>query len=374
MMNLDLYLPIYKILNKYQNQHLSKEFIFQECIFLLQKYKHDKLEFNDDFQKYFLLHILTISCRFGNIEVNEDENHNIDSLALLSNKICNQKTSFYDYSDNEMDSQQESYEESNNSDNEDTLFNEVESDDSSDEEEDDDSDEDYEPEEEDDNDSDEDYDPDEGDNDSDEDYVPDEKEEDDDSDEDYVPEEESDNDSDEDYVPEEEDDDNSDEDYDSEEDDDDNSDKELYDTNYELNYYDNKDIIEFGLENINKNIFIKQILSLKDHHGNNFMHMLFKYNNKNLIDEFMNKNNTYLLCEKNNEGLTPIDYMSNKILKLLLKKNIEKSEYIEIEMNNIACKNDNNINNLNNKIDYTHLQMNIFGFLLLCLSFKIYFI
>ena len=331
-MNLDLYLPIYKILNKYQNQHLSKEFIFQECIFLLQKYKHDKLEFNDDFQKYFLLHILTMSSRFKNIEVNEDENHNIDSLSLLSNKISNQKTSFSDYFDNEMDLQEESYEESNNSDNEDTLFNEVESDDSFDEE------------------------------------------EDDDSDEDYEPEEEDDNDSDEDYVPEEEDDDNSDEDYDSEEDDDDNSDKELDDTNYELNYYDNKDIIEFGLENINKSIFIKQILSLKDHHGNNFMHMLFKYNNKNLIDEFMNKNNTYLLCEKNNEGLTPIDYMSNKILKLLLKKNIEKSEYIEIEMNNIACKNDNNINNLNNKIDYTHLQMNIFGFLLLCLSFKIYFI
>ena len=359
-MNLDLYLPIYKILNKYQNQHLSKEFIFQECIFLLQKYKHDKLEFNDDFQKYFLLHILTISCRFGNIEVNEDENHNIDSLALLSNKICNQKTSFYDYSDNEMDSQQESYEESNNSDNEDTLFNEVESDDSSDEEEDDNSDEDYVPDEEEDDDSDEDYVPDEEDDDSDEDYVPDE-EEDDDSDEDYVPdEEEEDDDSDEDYVPDEE--------------EDDNSDEELDDNNYELNYYDNRDIIEFGLENINKNIFIKQILSLKDHRGNNFMHMLFKYNNKNLIDEFMNKNNTYLLCEKNNEGLTPIDYMSNKILKLLLKKNIEKLEYIEIEMNNIACKNDNNINNLNNKIDYTHLQMNIFGFLLLCLSFKIYFI
>ena len=377
-MNMDLYLPIYKILNKYQNQYLSKEFIFKECVSFIKKNKVVHIDFNDDFQKFFLLHLLTINDKYNFIHIKEDENNNIDSLILLPNDnyLFDQKYI--------NDSEDEGYNGEEDNDNDEDYEQEPEKKEEEDDEENDDSDEDYKEEknDEENDDSDEDYKQEENNeenDDSDEDYK---EEEDDDSDEDYKEEEnnEEDDDSDEDYKEEEnnEEDDDSDEDYKQEENDeeDEEDDEEDYeeeeDDEIELGFYNINDIIEFGVENKNNNIFINTILYSRDHHHNNFMHMIFKLNNKNLIDTFLVETNFYLLYEKNDEGMTPLDYMSNKTLKVIIKKNIEKTDHLEEILGDIINVNENNYKKLENKISNYENMLNFFILTTICITTRLF--
>ena len=347
-MNMDLYLPIYKILNKYQNQYLSKEFIFKECVSFIKKNKVVHIDFNDDFQKFFLLHLLTINDKYNFIHIKEDENNNIDSLILLPNDnyLFDQKYI--------NDSEDEGYNGEEDNDNDEDYEQEPEKKEEEDDEENDDSDEDYKEEKND-----------EENDDSDEDYKQEENnEEDDDSDEDYKEEEnnEEDDDSDEYYEEEEndeEDDDDSDEDYEE-------------DDEIELGFYNINDIIEFGVENKNNNIFINTILYSRDHHHNNFMHMIFKLNNKNLIDTFLVETNFYLLYEKNDEGMTPLDYMSNKTLKVIIKKNIEKTDHLEEILGDIINVNENNYKKLENKISNYENMLNFFILTTICITTRLF--
>ena len=101
-----------------------------------------------------------------------------------------------------------------------------------------------------------------------------------------------------------------------------------------------------------ENSEIQDLLEYKDQYNNNFMHLLFQLNNKELLSMFLNKKNQHLLIEKNNDNKTPIDMMSNKMLKTVLTSHIEKINDLEnrlnmMERNQIQSNHFNAFNNFN---------------------------
>ena len=257
---------IFSILKCYQNQYLSKEFIYQECIKKIKK--TDVIQvYDEDFQKYFLIHIMTIQSKYENIKIEDDIDENIESLMLIDDDVSSINSEISNYS--------------------------------------------------------EDYDEDE----FDEDEIDDDEDEIEDSDNENMSEDS---------------------------------------TNYELNYYSKNDLIEYIIENKEINE-IQDLLEYKDQYNNNFIHLIFQLNNKESLKLFLNENNQHLLIEKNDHNKTPIDMMSNKMLKEILTCMIEKNNKLENKIEKIE-KNQNQLCQINfmNYLNI-HSKMNI-----LSVSFLLY--
>ncbi len=105
---------------------------------------------------------------------------------------------------------------------------------------------------------------------------------------------------------------------------------------------------------------MKILLTMEDHKGNNFMHLICKLNDKKLLEKFINDDNYNYLLDTNEKGKTPIDYCNTKLMKHITSKNIDKISYLEykIKMNL-------------EEFDY---RFNMYIFLLLFLIVKDFFI
>ena len=245
---------IYTILKCSKNKYLSRELIYEECVKHLKE-KNNEMVFDEDFQKYFLLHIMTIQSKFKNIEFEDDLDGNIESLVF----VCD------DDDDETIDTEISDYLRDDNLEQEFEELSQTEE----------------------------------------------------------------------------------------------LSETESIETenisevsiNYELNFYSKYDLVEYLVEN-QENSEIQDLLEYKDQYNNNFMHLLFQLNNKELLSMFLNKKNQHLLIEKNNDNKTPIDMMSNKMLKTVLTSHIEKINDLEnrlnmMERNQIQSNHFNAFNNFN---------------------------
>ena len=296
---------IFSILKCYKNQYLSKEFIYQECIRKIKK-TDDIQVYDEDFQKYFLIHIMTIQSKYENIEIEDDIDENIESLMLIDDDVSFINSEISNYSEDYSEDYDEDYDEDE-------------------------------------------FDEDELDEDElDEDEIENDEDEFDDDEDDEDEEDEIENDEDE---------------FDDDEDkieDSNNENMSEDSTNYELNYYSKNDLIEYIIENKEINE-IQDLLEYKDQYNNNFIHLIFQLNNKESLKLFLNENNQHLLIEKNDHNKTPIDMMSNKMLKEILTCMIEKNNKLENKIEKIE-KNQNQLCQIN-FMNYLsiHSKMNILG-------------